>query len=62
MGYGLFANKTIYKEELDNLDLIAIANEFTRESDHRARFFAGDIPSEPVYILSFYLFSYCWWL
>ena len=29
----------IYKEQLDKLDLIAIANEFVGESEHRKRFF-----------------------
>ena len=28
----------IYKEELDKLDLIAVANEFVRESEHRKKF------------------------
>ena len=29
----------IYKEQLDKLDLVAIANEFVGESDHRKRCF-----------------------
>jgi len=29
----------IYKEELDKLDLIAVANEFVCESEHRKKFF-----------------------
>ena len=29
----------IYKEQLDKLDLIAVANEFIGESEHRKRFF-----------------------
>lgn len=29
----------IYKEELDKLDLCAIANEFVKQSDHRSSVF-----------------------
>jgi len=29
----------IYKEELDKLDLIAVANEFVSDSEHHKRFF-----------------------
>ena len=29
----------IHKEQLDKLDLIAVANEFVSESEHRKRFF-----------------------
>jgi len=29
----------IYKEQLDKLDLVAVANEFVSDSEHRKRFF-----------------------
>ena len=31
----------IYKEELDKLDFVAVANEFVSDSEHHKRFFAS---------------------